>query len=275
MVDSEEQAVKSELPAFGSSLGDEIVTVVVGTEQKNYRLHKALLVHHSEYFCNALKAPWKEAEDGVVPLTDVDVEVFDLFARWIYTQKIPYKIYGPMWDHQGNGRNYSLTEISWLYLKAFVFGDRFLAQIFRSAAQQEFSHLSKTYGRFMTEINDAAIIQYAFENVPAQHPLLQQIADNYRHQMCYWEDRRNRYGMSKLTKQCYEPFSISAQRSLPIDFLLRVNKGIHQYGLDLSRQDERSREHCYFEHASDKEKKKCGKLHVEYDEHMGYGFWNP
>ena len=47
------------------------MTVVVGPKQTEYRILKALLVQHSEYFKRALNGPWKEAEDGAVKLEDV------------------------------------------------------------------------------------------------------------------------------------------------------------------------------------------------------------
>lgn len=44
----------------------------IGPQKKNYYIHKALLMQHSEYFRKALQGPWKEAEEGVVRLDDVD-----------------------------------------------------------------------------------------------------------------------------------------------------------------------------------------------------------
>ena len=44
----------------------------IGPKHIKYCIHKALLVHHSEYFRNALKGPWKEAEEGVIRLEDVE-----------------------------------------------------------------------------------------------------------------------------------------------------------------------------------------------------------
>lgn len=51
---------------------DGIVVVEIGTEQREYHVHKALLTHHSEYFRRALSGSWKEAQEGVIPLHDID-----------------------------------------------------------------------------------------------------------------------------------------------------------------------------------------------------------
>ena len=48
------------------------MTLEIGPKHIKYCLHKALLVHHSEYFRNALKGPWQEAEEGVIRLEDVE-----------------------------------------------------------------------------------------------------------------------------------------------------------------------------------------------------------
>ena len=48
------------------------MTVEVGPERKRYTIHQALLVYHSDYFRNALRGPWKEATEGVIPLLDIE-----------------------------------------------------------------------------------------------------------------------------------------------------------------------------------------------------------
>jgi hypothetical protein len=48
------------------------VAVEIGLERVKHYVHKALLEEHSEYFKKALNGPWKEAEDKVVCLDDVD-----------------------------------------------------------------------------------------------------------------------------------------------------------------------------------------------------------
>jgi len=49
-----------------------MVTIEVGLDARKYQVHKALLIHHSEYFRNALRGDWKEASEGVVPLVDIE-----------------------------------------------------------------------------------------------------------------------------------------------------------------------------------------------------------
>jgi len=50
----------------------DVVIVEVGPERKQYHLYKALLTHHSEHFAKALTGNWKEADEGVIRLLDVE-----------------------------------------------------------------------------------------------------------------------------------------------------------------------------------------------------------
>jgi hypothetical protein len=75
MVESNSHAHSAEPPALGSALLAGTVTRVVGPTRLKYYVHKILLVHHSEYFRNALKWPWKEAKEGVIILEDVESAV--------------------------------------------------------------------------------------------------------------------------------------------------------------------------------------------------------
>jgi len=48
------------------------VTLEIGPDHLKYSVPKALLVYHSEYFRNALKESWKEGQENLIVLDDVD-----------------------------------------------------------------------------------------------------------------------------------------------------------------------------------------------------------
>lgn len=54
-----------------SACAEGPITLIIGPDHEKRYIHKALLVHHSEYFRKALSGPWKEAEEGIVRLEDV------------------------------------------------------------------------------------------------------------------------------------------------------------------------------------------------------------
>lgn len=43
----------------------------IDPERLKYCIHRVLLVHRSDYFRKALKGPWKEVEEGIITLEDV------------------------------------------------------------------------------------------------------------------------------------------------------------------------------------------------------------
>lgn len=72
-----------------STVVSDTIIVTVGTEEKRYTLHKKLLLHHSEYFRGALSGNFRETDNGVVPLDDLETDVFDIFVDWLYEKKLP------------------------------------------------------------------------------------------------------------------------------------------------------------------------------------------
>ncbi|EDU46664.1 conserved hypothetical protein [Pyrenophora tritici-repentis Pt-1C-BFP] len=74
------------------------IIVKVGRNGKEYTLHTELLKQHSGYFRGALSHDWKETVDGIIPLTDVETDLFDMFVDWIYqgTISTPFDKTGPL-----------------------------------------------------------------------------------------------------------------------------------------------------------------------------------
>jgi multisubunit Na+/H+ antiporter MnhE subunit len=53
------------------SITEGTIIIEIGPDRKRYYVHRALLVHHSEYFAKALQGSWKEAQEGVITLEDI------------------------------------------------------------------------------------------------------------------------------------------------------------------------------------------------------------
>lgn len=60
----------------------EIVIVEVGPKKQQYKVHKDLICHSSEYFRVAFNGPWKETEDRKVLLLDVEPEICMCYLTW-------------------------------------------------------------------------------------------------------------------------------------------------------------------------------------------------
>jgi hypothetical protein len=53
---------------------EKTVTIEVGHEKTQYFVHPSILAYHSEYFKRALNGPWKEADERLIKLDDVECE---------------------------------------------------------------------------------------------------------------------------------------------------------------------------------------------------------
>lgn len=59
-----------------------VVVIKLGPKGIDYHVHKALLVHHSEYFRNALTGRWKESEEQAITLADVEPDACTYVPSW-------------------------------------------------------------------------------------------------------------------------------------------------------------------------------------------------
>ncbi|KAI4134206.1 MAG: hypothetical protein LQ347_001717 [Umbilicaria vellea] len=69
-------------------LFDTVVHVKVGKDARIFVLHRGLLCDRSAYFRAAFEGRFREAEEHVLVLPEEDVEVFELFQFWLYSDKL-------------------------------------------------------------------------------------------------------------------------------------------------------------------------------------------
>ena len=128
-------------------------------------------------------------------------------------------------------------------VRAYVFGDRFLAPEFRRAVNNASVKHTPRGASFFYE-DGCFSVAYAFENIQPSSVLLQHLVDMY---CTAWNE-----DIDDFNPQTFD--------DLPNSFIRRVIQRLKCY----CRHTEEKR--CYLEHASEQEKKKCLALHIEYDE---------
>jgi hypothetical protein len=66
----------------------EVVTIRVGKPEVSidFQVYRDLLISVSAYFRGAFAGGFKEAVDGVIPLTDVSEGTFRVFLQWAHAQ---------------------------------------------------------------------------------------------------------------------------------------------------------------------------------------------
>jgi len=62
-------------------------TVLVGSEKKNYVLHKCFVVKTSGFFATATNGNWEQSKDQI-SLPDYDSPTFEQYLQWLYTGSI-------------------------------------------------------------------------------------------------------------------------------------------------------------------------------------------
>ncbi|KAF9693739.1 hypothetical protein EKO04_008149 [Ascochyta lentis] len=177
-----------------------MVTVVLEPYATEYKVYKALLVEHSEYFRKALTGPWKEAEDRVFRIADVKSHTFDVFVDWLYTQRLPES--RMHWCPDPDRGEQCNMQLGMAYVQAYVFGDRFQTLGFKDAVGQKLcDDLDHSPPSYETVI-------YAYAHLPEEDDLLQQMV-NFQ---CA-------YGNPLYDDDVEE---IETRKRLPTDFLVRV-----------------------------------------------------
>ncbi|KAF2690839.1 hypothetical protein K458DRAFT_426270 [Lentithecium fluviatile CBS 122367] len=169
--------------------GNDMIVVSVGPTQQKYRIYKDLISFYSEYFRNALKEPWKEAEDRVIELPDIEPQVFDVFVDWLYSQKVPEK--NKQWVEPTDKIKSNSTEhvqlAEQLVMKTYVFADRFMDCI-------------PPYYE---------VIIYAFDNLTEKSAMLDLLVGLH---CAFWDESCDTESNGEL----------ELRKELPVEFLLRV-----------------------------------------------------
>ncbi|KAF3033787.1 hypothetical protein E8E11_003628 [Didymella keratinophila] len=219
-------------PAIGHVSADGMATVVIGSSQTKYLVHKALIVHHSEYFAKALSGPWIEVEERVITVAGVGEEEFNLFVHWLYTQQISTERHAMKSvvrrpdapeDHMG---------MILVLVQAYALGDRILASTFRTKPSWP-----------DRQVSILPTITYAFTDISNNRNILQFLTDKF----C----------------GSYEPEDgdhdeQDALSELPPTFTARVVRRL------ACLRDGELRDGRYIEHATDEEHKSCKKRHLRF-----------
>jgi hypothetical protein len=186
-----------------------MIVVDVGPDHQKYRIYTELISYYSEYFRNALKKPWKEADDRVVELPDIEPQVFDVFVNWLYSQKVPEK--NRHWiertDETKHNKNCPshCEQVEMLILKTYVFADRFLIPKFRCAI---YNYLAASLTKDAIPPYYEVII-FAFGNLTEKSPMLDLLVGLH---CAFWDENCDTESNGEL----------ELRKELPVDFFLRV-----------------------------------------------------
>ena len=172
------------------------VIVKIGPEGKEYILHTELLKHHSGYFRGALSGAFKETDDGVIPITDVDTDAFDTFVDWIYRGTVNTEPQSP----------------SNILSRSYILADRLIMPGLKSAL------MDHCYHRYTGPVRNrptCGMIVRLCNNLPKEDPLLRLCLD-------IWSARKAVYNLDQGEK--------AELSNLPHEFLVRLMLRMHELG---------------------------------------------
>jgi hypothetical protein len=79
----------------------QLVTIVVGSKKREFRLPKALICVHSAYFEKAFQQSFIEGQEGRIELGEVSEWLFECFVGWLYINNISWDPIEGMEDLSG------------------------------------------------------------------------------------------------------------------------------------------------------------------------------
>lgn len=119
-----------------------MITILVGPDKRSFGIHKALLVDASDYFAKATTGDWSEARTKVHTFEDVNVQVFEVFVRWLYTATIELIDAG---------------DVDQILVLAWVLGDRLQARHFKNVVINALCEDWRAYRLYPVTLNAAAM----------------------------------------------------------------------------------------------------------------------
>ncbi|KAF5869107.1 uncharacterized protein Bfra_011650 [Botrytis fragariae] len=146
------------------SIGREVVHVKVGKDLQDFGVHKSLICHCSPFFKAAFTSGFEETATGIIKLADVDVEVFELFFRWLYTQQIGEPEQNAVGfalsdDESKSGHDYKF-HVGTL-LRLYIFADMIKVPTLKNGCIEKFSRMGSSEKEYLTESEN---VQYVWDH---------------------------------------------------------------------------------------------------------------
>ncbi|KAL6158920.1 hypothetical protein ACJQWK_03387 [Exserohilum turcicum] len=237
---------------LGEATGSSIVTLKVGPELKKFRVHKALLLKHSEYFRKALRGSWTEAKEGVVKIDDIEPAVVNIFVHWLYTQSLPKPCDYKEWSGFGG------SAVTVNKLRAYIFADRFQIPSFGQAVHNNLVQELQDQSLAICEEYNLSLITEAYDGLPTESPILQLLVDT----LCEKRKACAHQGPDDINK-------------LPPAFLARVVRNMLHSQHHRQQKQVAMKYRCYYEHATEMSLRACNtrKTHMKFNHEKEFGFF--
>lgn len=148
---------------------------MVGPGKEAYSVHKELLCFYSDFFRAAFNGSFKEAIESQIELLDVEIQVFEAFQAWLYTQSLPKneekpdtKIY-PAWP---------------LLASLWIFGDKHRIPLLQNTVMDAF------IAKIDIDLQSPLLVMHTiYENTLSESPLRKAVIDIVTHRVAMLGDK--------------------------------------------------------------------------------------
>lgn len=174
----------------------EALTLLVGPSKKAFVVHKALLVNTCDSFKKATSGEWTESRSNVHTLDDVNVQVFEMFMRWLYT---------------GVLHCLDVDDLDQLLVQAWALGDRLLSCRFKNVVM---TALAKDWNRYIEGYPTSITVASMAYDLSLPNSKIRQLtkAKFSRHAQEEWRiDSASTINHDLLVDLCHEMFEIISE----------------------------------------------------------------
>ena len=139
-----------------SRKGDELVTFLIGKDQRKYLVHKSFACCYSPVLNAAFTGSFIEGQTQTYILEDTTPSAFERFVNWLYTQKI--EAYDKKDENWGIFFNNTV--------RLYVLAQKFLIPRLQNCVMDAIDNAEFVSGRVPT-----SEIVYVWESTPSESPL--------------------------------------------------------------------------------------------------------
>jgi hypothetical protein len=166
---------------------------VVGTSKQPFIVHKGLLCFYSDFFRAAFEGSFKEATERKIELSDVEVETFEAFQVWLYSQSLHN-----IEDSQDSSQPSKLP--SWQILtRLWVFGDKHQIPLLQNCTIDAMLQKEIEENRF-----SVCVVALAYENTMHGSPLRKFVIDLCVFRMIHHLHENSVFRDSNMDSWCKE-----------------------------------------------------------------------
>ncbi|QDS72752.1 hypothetical protein FKW77_004101 [Venturia effusa] len=212
-----------------NNIDQTIVTIKIGSEAKDFHIHRELLCKASPYFESAFQGRFVEAQDRAITLDDVSTRTFEIVQRWLYSGVLVLPSDSDAYLHPKatdprakfcvdcekllsfdgmTHRNEDLLDI-------FVLADKYNLPLLRRETMITWQHLDE----ITHTCSDIQSICKIHDKLPASSVLCAYVADMY---VCHWDPNFDDCPTCQS-----EDLACFTAENLPRSFMFKVMTKLH------------------------------------------------